>query len=150
MMMPFGLPGRSVVSLQKLLERLFLETLFRCLGIERFHFVQFFLCEPRQMTDKMHQLPAVDILLRVAASPGRQGRKSDPVVDDPEQFAVRQGLCIGEPQIWRLRVDVLAEGGLPASVVGMANGAMIGEVCPALFYNICVQWNRIRGISFFN
>src|SRR6476469_5784354 len=132
MMMPFGLPGCSVVSLQKLIERLFLETLFLRLGVERFHFVQFFLRELWQMTDKMHQLPAVDILLRVAASPGRHGRKANAVVDDPKQLAVRQGLCIGEPQIGRLRVDVLADGGLPASVVGMADCAMISEVCPTL------------------
>ena len=147
-MMPFGLPGCSVVSLQKLIERLFLEMLFRRLGIEGFHFVQFFLRDLRQMTDKMHQFPAVDILLRVAASPGRHGCKANPVVDDPKQLAVRQGLRIGEPQIGRFRVDVLADGGLPASVVGMADCAMVGEVRPTFFQNICVQRTGFAAFRF--
>jgi hypothetical protein len=44
MMMPFGgLSSRSIVSLQELIERRFLETFFFGLRIECFHFVQLFL-----------------------------------------------------------------------------------------------------------
>ena len=53
MMMAFGLSRCGVVSLQKLIEGLFLETLFLRLGVERFHFIQFFLCELREMTDEI-------------------------------------------------------------------------------------------------
>ena len=39
--------------------------------IQRFHFLQFFLCETRKVSDKMHELPAIGIFGRVSrAQPG--------------------------------------------------------------------------------
>ena len=84
-----GLRGCGVVSLQKLVEGCLLKTFFFRLGVERFHLVQFLLRELRQMADKMHQLPAIEVLLGLAASPCRHRCKADPVVDDPKEFTVR-------------------------------------------------------------
>ena len=72
MMMAFGgFRGSGVVSQQKLVEGRLLKTFFFRLGVECFHLVQFLLRELRQMADKMHQLPAIEVLLGVDLQPER-------------------------------------------------------------------------------
>jgi len=150
-MMPLpGLGRCRIVALEELIERCFLKTFFLGLWVERFHFIQFFLRELRQMADKMHQPPAIEIFFRVAAAPSRHGCEANAVVNDPKQLTVGHGLGLSQPQIGRLRVDVLPDRRLAASVVPMADGAMIRKMCSPLFENVGVQRDGVGGIALFD
>src|SRR5215813_3443810 len=122
----------GVVALEKLVEcRLFLDLLWR-FGIECFHLIQLFLRDLGQMADKMNQEPTVLILFRRTVTPGRHGCEPDAIMNDPEEFAVRHGLCIRQLQIRGFWVHVLADRRFAAAVVAVTGGAMVGKMCTSV------------------
>src|SRR5262247_3514879 len=122
----------GIVPLEKLVEcRFFLDFLWR-FRIECLHLIQLFLRDLWQMTDKMNQDPTVLILFRRTVTPGRHGREADPIMNDPEELAVRHGLCVRQLQIRGFRIYVFADRRFATTVIAVAGGAMVGKMCTSV------------------
>ncbi len=118
-------------------------------GIERLHLVEFFRRQCWEMTNKVDQLPTVLVLRRVTLSPGRHRGEPNTVVDDPKHLSIRHRLGVGQSQVGCLRIHVLADGGVPTAVVGMAGRAVIGEMRQRLFHHVGAHRNRVRRVALF-
>src|SRR5450755_1803696 len=116
---------------QKILFFLILFAIVRTLGIFAFHLHALLHGQLRQVPDENYQLPTILLRAVAVAKRGHTG-EADPVLDDPEQFAVRKFLRFGQAQIRRLRVHALAVHGVATAVVAMAGSAVIREVCSRL------------------
>src|SRR5260221_6705385 len=79
------------------------------------------------MTYEQDELP---VFLVVAAPAGHAG-EADAVLDDVEELAIGELLSSCQSHIRRGRVHMLAHLGFSAAVIGVTDGAMIGEVVPA-------------------
>src|SRR5579885_155577 len=128
-------------AIQKILLFLLLFAILGPLGIVPLHLQPFFRRELRQVADEAHQLPA--ILSRVV--PGlsaecRHSRQTHSVFDNPEKLAVRKFLRVLLPQVRRLWIQPAHDLRVAASVVSMADRAMIREVQPRLALHL----RRIR------
>src|SRR5438552_15589446 len=79
------------------------------------------------MANEQYKLPVV----LVFAAPARHSGETDAVPDDVEKLSVREFLGIPRPHIRRGRIHIPAHLRFPAAIVGVADGAMIGEVIAA-------------------
>ena len=113
------------------------------LRIQRFHFLQFFLCETRKMPDEMYELPAIGIFGRVARPPTRHRGEPDAVLNDEEQLSIRHVLGIGQSKIGRLRIHISSDWRLAVAIVPVANRTVIGEVRACFLQGIMRQGNGI-------
>ena len=88
-------------------------------------------CSGRQLLqapNEVDQLPGVDVVAAARAPRGHAGQ-ADAVFDDPVELAVGLVLCLGRdacpaPSGKQTAADL----GVAAAVVGVARGAMVGEV----------------------
>ena len=82
-----------------------------------------------KVADEVNQVPtALHASVLAAIGKRRHSREPHAILDDPEQLAVGKILCFGQAQIRWLGVEATANHGLPAAVVGVADGAMIREM----------------------
>src|ERR1700682_473727 len=82
-----------------------------------------------KVADEVNQLPtALHASVLAASGECRHSREAHAILDDPEQFAVGKILRFRLAQIRWLGVEATANHGLPAAVVGVADGAMIREM----------------------
>src|SRR5262249_39823228 len=79
------------------------------------------------MSNEQDQLP---VILVFAAPAGHAG-EADAVPDDVEELSIRKPLRFFLSHIRRGRIHVATHLSLPAAVIGVTDGAMIGEVVPA-------------------
>src|SRR6266513_4385857 len=97
-----------------------------------------------KVADEVNQLPAVQhASVPAAIGKCRHSCKAHPILDDPEQLAVRKVLRFRQTQIRWLGVEAGANHGLPAAVVGMTDGAMIREMQPRIAQILCPSRRRI-------
>ena len=108
-----------------------LADLLRASGVESFHFHELFRRQIFQPPDEVHELPGVEISA-AARSPRGHARQSDAVFYDPIEFAVRKLLSFFKAHVGNFGVEALAHLSLAAAVVGVARGAMIGEMSARL------------------
>src|ERR1700687_4770958 len=99
------------------------------------------------MSDEVHQLPGVLIVLVTLFTPRWHARQADAVLDDVVQLAVSQTLGIRLAHIGRLRIQVLADRRAPAAVVRMTDGAVIREMPTGVVEHVCTRRNRVFCIS---
>ena len=120
-------------SIQKIIFLLFFRPVVRAFGIIALHFAAFRDAEVRKVADEVNQLPTV-LHASVLAAIGkrRHSREPHPILDDPEQLAVGKTLRFRQAQIRWLGIEATSNHGLPAAVVGMADGAMIREMQPRI------------------
>ena len=83
------------------------------------------------MPDEEDQLP----ILFVLATPAWHAGKANTVLDDVEDFSVRQILRPPLAHVGGRRVKTGINLGFPAPVVGVADGTVVGKVVPG-FGNI--------------
>src|SRR6266850_8228217 len=82
-----------------------------------------------KVADEVNQLPTVQhASVPAAIGKRRHSREPHAILDDPEQLAVCKVLRFRQTQIRWLGVEATANHGLPAAVVGVADGAMIREM----------------------
>src|SRR6266481_9734053 len=99
-----------------------------------------------KVADEVNQLPAVQhASVPAAIGKCRHSRKAHAILDDPEQLAVRKVLRFRQTQIRWLGVEAAPNHGLPAAVVGMADGAMIREMQPRIAQILRRDEQRILG-----
>ncbi len=130
------LAGLTIQELFLLL--LFLGWPFR---IERFHFAFLRWREVGQMPYEHDELPAIVVFLLRA--PRRHSSKPNAIVDDVVDLSVREVLGFGQTHVRCPRVKVLADLRLSASVIAVADGAMVGEVGARLAENFSGRRKRI-------
>src|ERR1700676_3166189 len=63
-------------------------------------------------------------------APARHSRQAHAIVDNVKNLTIGQALCLRQPQVRSLRIEVGAHFCLSAAIIRMAGGAMIGEVLP--------------------
>jgi len=99
-----------------------------------------------KVADEVNQLPAVQhASVSAAIGKCRHSCKAHSILDDPEQLAVRKVLRFRQTQIRWLGVEAAANHGLPAAVVGVADGAMIREMQPRIAQILRRDEQRILG-----
>src|SRR6266446_1212949 len=77
-----------------------------------------------KVADEVNELPtALHASVLAAIGKRRHSREPHAILDDPEQLAVGKILCFRQAQIRWLGVEATANHGLPAAVVGVADGA---------------------------
>src|SRR5882762_6558405 len=99
----------------------------RAFRIVPLHFHAFFRGELRKMANKAHQLPTI-FLRAVRAAKRRHACEAHTIFDNPENFTIRELLRLLPPQVRRFRIEIAAEWRIAAPVVGVADGAVVGEV----------------------
>src|ERR1700747_883702 len=120
---------RWLAAVQEIILLLFFLAIIRTLWIVLFHFELFFGGKRRQVPDEVNQLPTgIGVaVFRAAAEPGHAS-KAHSIFDDPENIALAKILRCICAKIGRLGIKSAADHGVPASVVAVADGAVIGEV----------------------
>src|SRR5690349_16968336 len=78
-------------------KKVLLISLLRSHGIQLLHFFELNRCDLRQMTDEVHELPVV--LIVMPAAPRRHAAQPHTVSDDVEQFAVAEILRLRRAQV---------------------------------------------------
>ena len=78
------------------------------------------------MADEEDQLPALGIV--VGCAPGGHTGPADAVVNDVVELAIGQLLGFGFTHVRGAGVEVASHLGVAAAVVGVAGGAVVGEV----------------------
>src|SRR6267143_2428055 len=135
--------GLIIQEVLFLLLLLFLGWPFR---IERFHLAFLRWRELGQMPYEHDELPAIVVfLLRV---PRRHSGKPNAIVDDVVDLSVREPLRVGQTHVRRLRIQIVADLCLSASVIAVANGAMIGEVSSRFAENRGGWRKGVRRVAF--
>jgi hypothetical protein len=129
---------------QKLLFFLLLLFLSGTLWIERLHLAFLDWRELGQVPYEHDELPAIVVF--PFRAPGRHTGKPNAIVDDVVDLAVREILRVGQTHVRRFRVEVLADLRPSASVIVMADGAMIGEVSPRFAENFGSRREGIRRV----
>src|SRR5581483_2343046 len=117
----------GLTFVQELLFFLFLLFLSWTLGIQRFHFAFLRGGELGQMSYEKHQLPAVLVFL--VRAPGRHSGDPDAVLNGVVKFPIGQVLRQRQPHVWSLWIQVSPDLGIPASVIGMTVGTVVGKMC---------------------
>ena len=130
--MRFGGCRGTVFTPQKLFYFFFFLHFLGTFGVELLHLFQFLLAELWQVADKMDQLPTILIFLRRVVSPRRHAGQAYAIVNDVEQLPIGERLCVSLAHVGRLGIQMLPDLGLPAAVIAVAGGAMIGKVRPRL------------------
>src|SRR5215471_14099627 len=88
--------GRRITTLKEFLNSPFTFHIHWTLWIHSCHLRDFVVCHYRQMTDEVHQLPAVLVRVVVGCCPEcRHTRESNTVLDDVIQLTVAELLCRG-------------------------------------------------------
>jgi len=95
---------------------------------------------------KSTSFPAV--VIPAGEAPRGHSRETDSVVDDVIHLAVRQVLGFGLAHVWRFRIKILSDLRFPASVIGVARGAMVGEMGSRLAENFSCRRERILRVAF--
>src|SRR5262249_551732 len=119
--------GLGVAAFQKSLDFFFFLQICGSLWIHFFHAREFVIAERGQTPDEVHELPAV-CTLRFCPAECRHSRKPNAILDDVIQFAVAQLLRCGQSHVRWFRIEALADRRVTASIVSMAERAMIGEM----------------------
>src|SRR5439155_22213634 len=122
-----GFCRRGIIALQKCSDLLFLSQFIRRLCIELLLLLQLFSRDLRQMADEVYEFPAVFILFSMRAK-SRHARKADAVVNDVEDLAVRQVLCLRAAHIGRFRIQALPDFSRTAAIISVAERAVVGEM----------------------
>src|SRR5439155_17189887 len=73
--------------------------------------------------------------------------KPHAIVDDVVKLAVAEILRVSLPHIRGLRIQTLSNGGVPASIIAVANRAMIGEVRHGIRKHFRAGGNRVRHLT---
>src|SRR5215467_2020702 len=105
------LPGRfDIFPPQESLELLLLFEFLGSLWVHPSHLLHFLWSHMGKITDKTDEFPGIFVASRFfLAAKGRHSGKSDAIVDDEIQLAVRQILGIRQPHIGRLWIQALAD-----------------------------------------
>ena len=99
-----------------------------------------------KVADEVNQLPtALHASVLAAIGKRRHSREPHTILDDPEQLAVGEILRFRQAQIRWLGVEATPNHGLPAAVVGVADGAMIREMKPRIAQILGRGEQRILG-----
>ncbi len=111
---------------------MFFGAIFWSFGIVTFHFEAFRGGEMRKVPDKVNQLPAILSAAMISSIGGECGHagKTHAVFDYPEEFAVGEVLRLRQAQVGRFGVEAIADLAVAAAVVGVTDGAVIGEMKP--------------------
>src|SRR6266853_1324064 len=121
-------PRASCPALEELLVVLHLAPFLRALRVETFHLQLLLARELREVADEGDQVPGRALALLASVTPGRHAGEPNAVLDDVEQLAVGELLRRRQPQIRRPWIEIAAHLRLPASVVRVADGAMVREM----------------------
>src|SRR5262245_51099337 len=96
---------------QEVADRGFLLDVAPAARVQLLHLRELLGGEALEAPDEVNELPGLAVVLRTRLAPGRHPREPYPVLDDGEQLAVRQGLCLPERHVRRLGVERLAGPG---------------------------------------
>src|SRR5713226_3520640 len=99
-----------------------------------------------QMPNEHDELPAIVVFFLRA--PRRHSGQPNAIVDDVVDLSVREALGVGQTHVRCLRIEILANLRLSASVIAMASGAMIREVSARLAENFGGRREGILGVTF--
>src|SRR5262245_45314585 len=80
------------------------------------------------MADEMHQLPGCGFAFGCAVAPGWHPRQLHAILDDVEEFAIRQFLRGWLAHVWRPWIERTPHVRVAATVVAVAAGTVIGPV----------------------
>ena len=149
-MAPSSFFHSGLLAFEELIKRGCFLDLLRRSWIERFHIIQFFPRDLRQVMDKMDQLRTVLRLLRSAVALRRHRREANAVMDDPEEFAVGHRLGVWRLPIRCFGIHISADRCLAAAVVRVAAGAMVGKMCTSFLQHFSGNRDRIDRISLLN
>jgi hypothetical protein len=121
---------RWLAALQEVILLLFFLAIVRTLWIVLFHFELFFGSKRRQMPDEVNQFPTGIGVAVFGSGAAERGHASEAhsIFDDPENIAVAKILRSAYAKIGRLGLEAAADHGVSTPIVGMTNGAVIGEV----------------------
>src|ERR1700686_2118602 len=112
---------------QKIVFLLLFFHIARALGVIALHFHALFVSELRQVANEPRQLPTV-LFRSMRAAKRRHAREAHAIFNNPENFAVGELLRLLQAQVRRLRIYIAADHSISTSVVGVADGAVIGKV----------------------
>src|SRR5438045_506218 len=76
---------------------------------------------------------------------GRHTSEAHTVFNNPEDFTVGKILSFGPTQIWRLGIKAATDHRIAATIIAVANSAMVGEVQTRLTKNFGRQTKGIFG-----
>src|SRR5581483_434291 len=130
----FGSLIAGLAFIQELLFFKFLLFLSWSLRIERFHRQLLCRSELRQMTYEKHQLPAVVVSLFRA--PCRHSRESDAIVNGVVKLPIGQILRLRQPHVGSFGIQVPSDLRIPAPVICVADGTVVGEMCSRLRHQL--------------
>lgn len=126
----------KLFTLEKLVDSFLLFTGHLTHGVILLHFRQFLARNAWEMTNKMHQLPTIEIWLGTPFPPCGHSGKSNAIMDDKEQFAVGEGLRLYLTQIRCSWIEVLSNQGRAPSVIPVAVRAVVRKVNPRFCKNL--------------
>jgi len=92
------------------------------------------------------ELPA--ILVFLLRAPRRHSGQPNAIVDDVVDLSVGQILRLWQAHVRCFRIEILADLCLPAAIVAVAGGAMIGEVGACLAENFGARCEGILRVTF--
>src|ERR1700681_3784127 len=99
------------------------------------------------MADEMDELPVVLVLVACGIAPRRHPGETDAVPDDGEQLAIGEVLRASLAHVGRLWVQIAADLRLPAAVVGVTCGAVIGPMRASFRQSLVRERNRISALA---
>src|SRR5262245_27416873 len=114
------------------------------LRIQIFHTGQFVICNMRKAAHEVNELPAVFVGRAVLRAKRRHSREAYAIVNDVIELSVAQVLRIGLPHVRGPWIKPFSYDRIAASVVGMAQGAVIREMLHGLRQDLRTGSYRVR------
>ena len=90
--------------------------------------------------------PAAALVGGRTCSPRGHAREADAVFDDREDLAIGESLGIRASHVGHRRIEAAAHGGVAAAIVGVARGAVVGEVLERLGHHGVGPRHRVHRI----
>src|SRR6266403_1536396 len=129
---------------KKLVFFLLFHAVARALGIVLLHLYALLDRKLRQVPNEACQLPAI-LFRTVPAAKCRHAREANAVLDNPENLAIRQLLCLRPPQVRRLWIQIAPEWRVTAPVICVADGAVIRKMQTSVAKNFwCVRYRILQ------
>ena len=99
------------------------------------------------MPDEANEFPTILILPGVVRTKRGHTRKPHAIVDDVVKLAVAEILRVSLPHIRGLRIQTLSDESVPASIITVANRAMIREVRHGIRKHFRAGGYRVRHLT---
>ncbi len=134
-MMVFVRIARRIAALQEFFFLLFFRPLGAALRVVPLHVFLFLRRQLGQVANKKNQPPAI-LVLSVRFPPSWHAAQPDAVVDDVVDLSVGQVLRWSQTHVGCLGVEIPANRRVPAAVIRMADGAVVGKVMSSVRHNV--------------